>query len=209
MLNLAIIGCGRTGKRIGEEIIKDEDLSKNYFVKIFDFDKVEEKNLLTQNFPKEFLNISKVKAFLEMYKNYKSNFEVFDVKIDENNLTLIENADIILNATDDFSLALLLNKFCVSRGKILIHTAVSKNSAFISCTTKKPCLHCFLKNKTWSYEEPKIETIFLCVSIALSFLRSLTKEKSVVGFSFFGDLEKKVFNFLKIKPSGDCHVCSL
>jgi len=208
MLNLAIIGCGRTGKRIGEEIIKDQDLSKNYFVKIFDFDKVEEKNIQSQNFSKRFLNIPKVKAFLEMHKNYESKFEVFNVKIEENNLKILEDCDIILNATDDFNLAILLNKFCVSHSKIFIHTAVSNNFAFISCTTKKPCLYCFSKNKSWSYEKPRIETILLCVSITLSFLRSLIKDKSIIGHSFFGDLENKVFNFLKIKPSRDCYVCS-
>ncbi len=209
MLKLAIIGCGRTGHKIAKSVIRDEELSKNYFVSVFDFDIVEEKNMNTQDFSKHFLGVGKTEAFKEENKEYSTMFETYNIKIEEKTLYYLKKHDIILNATDNFDLSYILNKFCVKNNKILIHTAVSKFSVFISCTNKKPCLECFLHKKRFYYSEPKTESIFLCTSIALSFLRDIYKNKrKVIGFSFFGDTDKKIFNFLKITPLRGCYVCS-
>ncbi len=120
MKRIAIIGCGGINSWVVKhlsEIVKIFEKEEMVFVQLFDFDEVEEKNLLrgNQNFEIDDLMSQKAKVLGERYKfAYSEHF------ITEDNISLLENFDDIIMGVDNHKTRRLIYKYCLENEKYLL-----------------------------------------------------------------------------------------
>ncbi len=120
MKKIAFIGCGGINSwaiECLEDVTKTFDKSELIYVKLFDNDIVEEKNILRnmQNFLVE--DIMEQKAEV-LAKRFKFDFE--NVFITEENISLLDNFDDIIMGVDNHKTRRILYKYCLEKDKYLL-----------------------------------------------------------------------------------------
>ena len=120
MKRIAIIGAGGINSWVIKhlnEVAKLFDKKELLFVKIFDKDEVEEKNLLrgNQNFIIEDLMQQKAKVLGERY-----GFVWEEAFIDESNLALLDQFDDIILGVDNNKTRRILYEYALTKGKYLL-----------------------------------------------------------------------------------------
>jgi len=119
MKNIALIGSGGINSYAAENVnnlIKDFELM-DVFVKVFDDDVVEEKNLINrnQNFTEEDLMLQKAEV---IGKRYTLDFE--NIRITEENISKLEKFDIIMLGVDNNKSRKMLYEYAINNKKIVI-----------------------------------------------------------------------------------------
>lgn len=120
MKKIAIIGCGGINSWVVKhlkEIVDLFDKQQLIYVKLFDKDVVEEKNLLrgNQNFKVEDLMKEKAK---QLGNRYKFDFE--NILITDENISELDNFDDIILGVDNHKTRRLLYEYCLNKGKYLL-----------------------------------------------------------------------------------------
>jgi molybdopterin-synthase adenylyltransferase len=97
-----------------------------------DFDRVESKNLLAQAFVKQSLGKNKAEALkLQLLNFYGVKAEAFGVRLTFGNVEqLCGAADLIVDCFDNAQSRAVLSAFARSKGKPLVHAAVSGDGTF-------------------------------------------------------------------------------
>ena len=120
MRKIALIGCGGINSWAVKDLHKlvdDYDKKELIYVKLFDNDEVEEKNLLrsNQNFEIKDLMLQKAEVLAKRYK-----FDFNNVFIDESNINLLTNFDDIIVGVDNNKVRKLLYEFALKNNKYLL-----------------------------------------------------------------------------------------
>ncbi|MCX7884851.1 MAG: sulfur carrier protein ThiS adenylyltransferase ThiF [Caloramator sp.] len=110
--SITIVGCGGLGSNISKILIRTgfENLT------LIDFDYVEEKNLIRQDYCKCHIGMLKTQALKEnlLQINEKSNLEIINIKINEKNIDILKSADIVVEAVDDVHIKRTIFEFCIN-----------------------------------------------------------------------------------------------
>jgi len=120
MRKIALIGCGGINSwaiKDLHKLVDDYDKKELIYVKLFDNDEVEEKNLLrsNQNFEVKDLMLQKAEVLAKRYK-----FDFNNVFIDESNIDLLTNFDDIIVGVDNNKVRKLLYEFALKNNKYLL-----------------------------------------------------------------------------------------
>lgn len=108
---LIIVGCGGIGSVLSEILLRGGFLN----LKLIDFDKVDLTNLQRQIYVESDINKFKVdslkKRLLDI--NSKAKIKVVKDKLTNENIDVIlEDCDLIIDATDNFEIRFLIDNFC-------------------------------------------------------------------------------------------------
>ena len=120
MIRIAVIGCGGINSWVAKhlnEVAEIFDKKELFYVKLFDKDEVEEKNLLRNNQNFEIKDLMQQKANV-LGKRY--NFDFQTVFIDENNVSLLNNFDDIILGVDNNKTRKLIYEFALKHKKYLL-----------------------------------------------------------------------------------------
>ena len=148
--NISIVGVGGIGCPLAQYLISCGFKNLN----IFDGDIIKISNLNRQilysikSIGKKKVNIAKTRL-LEINPN--ANINIYDEKITEKNIHLLQNSSIIIDATDNWKTMRLINKYCLQNSKPLISaSATGFDIQIILFENKKNnhfCLECIFPNK--------------------------------------------------------------
>src|SRR3989337_4591184 len=114
----AIVGCGALGCTSANLLVR----SGLGYLKIIDRDFIEENNLQRQSlFDEEDINKNLPKAIAAQKKLQKVNsqrqIEAIVVDLNPSNIeTILDNANIVIDGTDNFESRFLINDYCVKHG---------------------------------------------------------------------------------------------
>jgi molybdopterin/thiamine biosynthesis adenylyltransferase len=123
MRKIAFIGAGGIMSNFTKYFLETMDLFNKkdmIYIKIFDYDNVEEKNIVrsNQNFGVEDLMLPKAEVLSLKYKDYGIDFE--NIKIDDTTINKLEGFDDIIMGVDNHECRMLVYKFCLDKKKWLI-----------------------------------------------------------------------------------------
>lgn len=123
MRKIAFIGAGGIMSNFVKyflEAMDTFDKKDLIYIKIFDYDCVEEKNLLrnNQNFLVEDLMTNKAEALAKRYADWGIDFEA--IKIDKSNIDKLEIFDEVIMGVDNHEVRKLLYQYCLEKKKWMI-----------------------------------------------------------------------------------------
>ena len=123
MKKIAFIGAGGIMSNFTKyfiEMMDNFDKRELCYIKIFDYDIVEEKNLIrsNQNFKPEELMMNKAEALSVRYKDWGIDFE--NIKIDETTINKLDVFDDIIVGVDNHKVRKLLYEYALKNSKWLI-----------------------------------------------------------------------------------------
>ena len=220
---VVLIGCGALGSSHAEMLARAGVGN----LKIVDRDFVEFSNLQRQTLfgerdaqerlPKAVAAQSRIAAI-------NSEISVEPVVTDVNNSnveSLIENADVVLDGTDNFQVRYLLNDACVKQGKTWIYGAAvsSYGSTMTIIPGDTPCLRCIFSDMPDAGSAPTCDTagVIMPVIATISAIQVTEAVKILVGDrgSLHGSLlqiDMWANDRQRIKlgaPNSDCPTCGL
>lgn len=144
----AVVGCGGLGASISMLLAR----SGVGYITLFDHDIVEEHNLQRQTLYSE-QDIGKKKAGMAKQRLMEINRDVavksHDQTLEHSNISLLDGADIILDATDNLSTRFLINDYCVKNNKPWIYggaVATEGMTATFVPGPEEPCFRCLFPN---------------------------------------------------------------
>jgi len=117
---IAVIGCGGINSLTImhlHKLVEDFDKQELIYVKVFDKDIIEEKNLLRQNQNFQIEDLMQPKANV-LAKRY--NFDSENIFITEDNIDLLKNFDDIILGVDNNKVRQLIYKFAIENNKYLL-----------------------------------------------------------------------------------------
>ena len=143
-----LVGCGALGCTSANLLVR----SGIKCLKIVDRDYIEESNLQRQSlFDEEDISKNLPKAVAAQKKLQKVNsqiqIEAIVVDLNPSNIeTILENANIVMDGTDNFETRFLINDYCVKEGIPWIYGACigSVGLTMNIIPSKTPCLRCVL-----------------------------------------------------------------
>lgn len=208
---VAIIGMGALGTvaadllvraGIGELILVDRDI-------------VEESNLQRQTLYEENdIGRSKAVAAKERLEkiNSKLKIEIRALHLNAENITLLDEANIILDCTDNLQTRFVINDYCKKEKKPWIYGAAIRTSGYVMpLLPAGPCLRCFLQEASLETCETAgvlnvITTSIaaLQVMLALQILAGKETEPELLHYNIWNQQLKKI----KIPKKKDCPSCN-
>lgn len=101
-------------------------------LRFVDFDRVESKNILAQNFVKQSIGKNKAEALKLQFQNfYGLKTEAYGVKLQEENISMLcDPVDLVVDCFDNQKSRLLLSTYARKSGKPLIHAALAQDGTF-------------------------------------------------------------------------------
>lgn len=217
-LRLTVIGCGALGSVMTEQLVR----SGAGHIRIVDADRVSLDNLHRQQLYTEddaAHGVYKVAAAAAQAVRLNSGVEVEPVPvfIDENNaVELLGEADLVLDATDNFAVRTLINRVCSGLRKPWVHTGVVGDCGrSVSFRAQGgPCFHCLYPVEP---RPPLLQTldtagilapvVAVAASLAVnSVLRFAAGEYSPGEMVFF-TLWPPLFQTVQVEADPDCPVC--
>jgi len=147
--------------------------------------------------------------------NSKMKITTYNERLTKNNIDkILSEADIIVDALDNYETRYLVNEYCVQRRKPLIHAAVEKMFGQITTIIpgETPCLKCIIP------EAPPSRGAFPILGTTAGILGILEANeviKLVAGIGeplkgkmLFVDIENNDFSIISLERSEKCPVCS-
>jgi len=215
-----IVGCGATGSTAAELLVR---LGVG-FVRVVDKDFVDASNLprvhlfdesdAEKSLPKAIVCAEKLKLI-----DSSARIEGIPTRVSAKNLEkLIQDVDVIIDGTDNWSTRLLINEASVRYNKPWLHMGVQTwfGQTMMINPSKGPCLRCLL------YRPPEdagnaCETlgvvntaVTMTVSVGVSLLlRHLLNIEPDYDHLYIVDSKNLVVEKVKIAKRGDCPVCML
>jgi adenylyltransferase/sulfurtransferase len=150
---IGIVGLGGIGSHLAEQ------LSRMGFCNLylFDYDTVEESNLVRQNFTKSDLGRKKGEAIKERILLIQPDSKViwYDEFLNEGNVSHLKDMELILDATDNLETRYLINRYSYKNNIPWIYSAAIdsyvSSAAFIP--GKTPCFECVYGSLSEDNEE--------------------------------------------------------
>jgi sulfur-carrier protein adenylyltransferase/sulfurtransferase len=127
---------------------------------IVEFDKVDESNLQRQVLYGT-NDVGKLKSIIAKNRlenlNSLVEFEVFNLRIDASNaLMVMQDFEIVIDATDNFEARYVINDSCVILSKPMVHGSIYKYEGMVSVFNYKggPTYRCYNPGATGNYKNP-------------------------------------------------------
>lgn len=147
---VVLVGCGALGCTSANLLAR----SGVKCLKIVDRDYIEESNLQRQSlFDEEDINKNLPKAIAAQKKLQKANsniqIEAAIADLNPSNIeTILENANIVIDGTDNFETRFLINDHCVKKGIPWIYGACIGSTGLTMniIPSKTPCFRCMIEN---------------------------------------------------------------
>jgi len=203
MFNLILVGCGSLGSTFLTEVAKRSLATKlPLVIKVFDFDTIEERNVVAQNFDPQHIGQLKSHIMADILKHYE-HLEVISVpkKVTEENYLKefeLDSKSIIIDAVDNVETRQLLWQAGLITNTPVLHMGMSeKGSGNVSWNFKSIDTFPLSPAKLTSRARKALkelkhdEKLAPCV---LNSFRSLIFNTSIAGVD-------ALFNFLAIDPA--------
>lgn len=126
MKKITIIGLGALGSHVALALRNAGEL------KLVDFDKVEQKNILSQFHSKMGLRRNKAQAMAQSLQGqWGLRFDAISNKVTDDNVTqILGGSDLVLDCTDNIAARSCIKQFCDTQGIPLLHGAMSADGNF-------------------------------------------------------------------------------
>ncbi len=101
-------------------------------LRLIDYDRVESKNLLAQFFVKQSVGKNKAEALkLQLFNFWGVRADVAPVRLTEQNTAaLLGDAELVVDAFDNWASRTLLSEYARGHGKALVHAALAADGSF-------------------------------------------------------------------------------
>tara|TARA_B100001057_G_scaffold84095_1_gene79911 strand:- start:10174 stop:10920 length:747 start_codon:yes stop_codon:yes gene_type:complete len=214
---ISIVGIGGIGCPLSLYLISSGIKS----LLLVDGDTIEKSNLNRQIlFNNDDINKKKVKVAKKKLNkiNPFSKIKIFDKNINSNNVNILSDSSIIIDAADDWKTSKLLNEFCVKNSINFVFSSVVRYDIQTVLFDNKAkdnhiCLNCLFPNKN-EVELPRCETVgissisaglagLITAQKVINFILSLRKEAGLLTIS-----DGKYLNIDNIVVNGN-HNCYL
>ena len=176
---IAIVGMGGIGCPLAQYLVASGIKNLNFF----DGDKIEKSNLARQILY-SLEDLGKYKTLVAKEKllttNQNCNIAAYSQYIKKENLNLLFDSDIIIDATDDWYTSKLINKFCLQNSlKYIFSSAINHNIQICLFNNKENhvCLNCLFPNKE-DADLPRCETVGIS-SICAGIAGLITAQKTI------------------------------
>ncbi len=207
---VAIVGIGALGT-VAAELLTRTGMGKLILI---DRDIIEESNLQRQLlFTEKDIGKSKAKVAEEKLKEINSlvKLESYALHLNSENISLLKEADLVLDCTDNLKTRFLINDFCRKEKITWIYASAIRTEGYVMpILPQGPCLRCFLK-------EANLETcdtagVLNTITTSIAALQVTLAIKILVGekvepLLYHYDIWKQKFRSLKIKQNPKCPTC--
>ncbi len=209
---VAVVGVGALGTVAGELLVR-AGIGK---VILIDRDLVEESNLQRQLlFDEKDIGKSKAVAARQKLKEINSQIEVesFNVHLSSENISLIKDAEVVLDCTDNLQTRFLLNDFCKKNKIPLIYAAAIKTSGYVFAVHNDgPCLRCFLKEASLDTCDAAgvlntITTVIAAQQVTLALKIILKEPEEILPELLHLNIWSGEVRKIKVKKKLDCLTC--
>ena len=204
-----IAGIGAIGTNAAEFLTKANVGS----LTIIDRDFVESKNLDNQRlYSSQNVGMPKAIAAKARLKNVpgKTKITAKVLDLDNKNVSVLADADVVLDCTDNFETRFLINDFCRKYGIPWIHAAAIRNVGNAYCITPDaPCFRCIFNNRagpetcdTAGVDNAVVAKIAIMQARqAIRIMLGKPHEKRIIRISPLGVLK------LKVSKNKNCETC--
>jgi adenylyltransferase/sulfurtransferase len=210
--HVVAIGGGGLGSNSSEILVRTGIGS----IDVIDNDLVKLSNLhRTSIFTEEDINKFKCQILEEKLKRINSNVKINGInkKITKENIdSIVKNADVILDGTDNMQTRFLINDFSIKKNIPWVYAGVHGTVGMVMVIIPKqtPCLQCIsqnLQNKPLA-EIPVFANLPLSIaSIQCTETIKLLIDKDLSGLIIY-DIWKQKFDQMNIKRNPACDCCS-
>ena len=216
---ISIVGIGGIGCPLSLYLISSGIKS----LLLVDGDTIEKSNLNRQIlFNNDDINKKKVKVAKKKLNkiNPFSKIKIFDKNINSNNVNILSDSSIIIDAADDWKTSKLLNEFCVKNSINFIFSSVVKHDVQIvlfdnSSRENHLCLNCIFPSK-YDIDLPRCETVgisgisaglagLITAQKIINFTLSLRKETGLLTIS---DVKQLNINNIVVNSNHNCYLKS-
>jgi adenylyltransferase/sulfurtransferase len=208
---VAVVGCGALGNASANLLAR----AGVGLIRLVDIDKVEASNLQRQTlFRESDIGKGKAEALANHLKSINSECKTEAVKSICNSKTaesLLNDVDIIVDATDNARTRDILNSFAANANKPFAFAAAIRHEGMAALFCGRPCYRCLFPNLP-SDESCSSEGVLNAavtaaagwqVSEILSYLSGKWKGTRLISF----DMQKDRFDILKVKANSGCKIC--
>ncbi len=215
---IAIVGCGALGSH-SAELLARMGAGK---LLLIDRDVVELENLHRQNFTEEHARagLPKAVALAERLSEINSEVEIETVVTDvnpRNVMSLIRDADIVLDGTDNFETRFLLNDACIKLGKPCVFGAAVETYGMVyPVLPSGPCLRDLMDSPPPPGSVPTCDVVGILPTVAAMVSSQQVTEalKILLGIAetgrvLFFDPWERAFDEIGVVRRQDCPSCVL
>ena len=147
-----IVGCGALGGTVADLLVRAGVGKDGGKITLFDSDTVQLSNLHRQilfteeDARQERLKVEVARETL-LQVDRAANIEIFPIRFDKNNLSMVADFDVLVDATDNFPSRFLMNRSAVKYGKPFVTAGVTGASGqtMTILPGETACLDCFLQ----------------------------------------------------------------
>lgn len=206
---VAIVGLGGLGS-IAAELLVRAGVGK---VIIIDRDIVEESNLTRQFYLPRDVGRSKVAAAKERLSDVNPSLivEGWAIHLQRSNIMVLQEADVILDCTDNLRTRFLINWYCRTQRKKWIYAAAIKTAGYVMpILPGGPCVQCFLQEgslETCDQVGVINTTTTSIAALQVNFCLRLLIGEEVEPRLYYYDVWKPEFRLLAVKKRKNCQGC--
>ena len=208
--NVAIVGVGALGT-VAAELLVRAGVEK---IILIDRDVVERSNLQRQLlFTEEDVGRSKAVVAKEKLHKINSNAAIHAeaIHLNSENVQLLQNADLILDCTDNIQTRLLVNDYCKKNKKRWIYAAAIKTSGYVMpILPEGPCLQCFMHESGVDTCDTVGVLNTITSSIAgmqVTLALKMMVEEKVEPSLFYYDIWQGTSKKITVKKNKKCKAC--
>ncbi len=189
-------------------------------MKLVDYDTVDETNLPRQVIYKpNQVGMNKARAAKATLSNFNPdiNISAYDERMMGDNLqNIVNESDLIIDATDNLSSRLQINQACNNTDAIhIVGTAIRYEGQVMAFNHDQmgPCLGCIYSLFDENLEDCDGAGVLSTVAGTIGILMANTALKSIMGDDVFNqmlalDLKNNIIQRIAIKKSDNCNICS-
>jgi len=207
---VAIIGIGALGT-VAAELLTRAGVGS---LLLIDRDIIEESNLQRQTlFEENDIGKSKAATAKQKLQNINSTTKInfHSIHLNNQNISTLMQADLILDGTDNLQTRFLINDFCKKYQKTWIYAAAIKTSGYVMpIFPDKACIECFLTEANLDTCDTvgvlnTITTSIAALQVSLAFKILLGKEVEPTLYHY--DIWNMIFKKINISKNENCNPC--
>jgi len=214
-----IVGCGALGGTIADLLVRAGVGKDNGRITLLDPDTVQLSNLHRQVlFTEEDARLSRLKVEAARDALLKAdsgtNIEALPIRFDEQNMSMVAEYDVLVDATDNFPARFLMNRAAIQYRKPFVTAGVTGASGqtMTILPGETACLECFLRRDETLSESVipilgPLPMLFGALE-ALETIKIVSGNLDAVNRSLFAlDLWKNRCHRFDVERDSDCPVC--
>ncbi len=207
---IAIVGIGALGT-VAAELLARAGVGS---LLLIDREVIEGSNLQRQTlFDEKDVGRSKAAAAEKRINEINSGIKVeaHSIHLSPQNIYLLQNADVILDCTDNLQTRFLINDYCKKENKPWIYAAAIKTSGYVMpILPEGPCLQCFLSES--NQETCDTVGVLNTITVSIASLQATLALKILLGKEIepilhHYDIWNQNFKKLNIKKKESCLTC--